>query len=140
MTKKDIYHDDSGEARPGGQGGGAAAGDDAGSCVSFLFSWRLIIVSRKQPRPVHLASAQPSQGRIDIYVVKTMVKTNVQMIMTTTTPTNRMPPRLAQDEEELTATMIRFVEEPEDRTKQARKVDHHHHHHHFESTLKSTPA
>ena len=30
--------------------------------------------------------------------------------------------RLAQDEEELTATMIRFVEEPEDRTKQARKV------------------
>ena len=30
--------------------------------------------------------------------------------------------RLAQDEEELTATMIRFVEEPDDRTKQARKV------------------
>merc|ERR1719264_1052590 len=31
-------------------------------------------------------------------------------------------PLLAQDEEELTATMIRFVEEPDDRTKQARKV------------------
>ena len=34
----------------------------------------------------------------------------------------KMISRLAQDEEELTATMIRFVEEPEDRTKQARKV------------------
>lgn len=51
-----------------------------------------------------------------------------------------MPPRLAQDEEELTATMIRFVEEPEDRTKQARKVDHHHRHHtkKITSTWKST--
>ena len=77
MTKKEVDHDhnQSGEARPGGQGGRAAAGDDAGSCVSFLFSWRLII-GRMQPRP-----AQPSQGRIDIDVVKTMVKTNVQMIM-----------------------------------------------------------
>ena len=83
MTKKEVDHDDSGEARPGGQGGRAAAGDDAGSCVSFLFSWRLIIVSRMQPRP-----AQPTrQGRIDIDYVKTMFKTNVQMIMTTTIPT-----------------------------------------------------
>ena len=35
---------------------------------------------------------------------------------------NKMTLSLAQDEEELTATMIRFVEDPEDRTKQARKV------------------
>ena len=84
MTKKEVDHDhdDSGETGPGGQGGGAAAGDDAGSCVSFLLSWRLVIV-RMQHR-----LAQPRQGRIDIDVVKTMVKTNVQMIMTTTIPTD----------------------------------------------------
>ena len=83
LTKKEVDHDDSGEARPGGQGGRAAAGDDAGSCVSFLFSWRLIRVSRMQHRP-----ARPKQGRIDIDVVKTMFKTNAQMIMTRPTQPN----------------------------------------------------
>ena len=87
MTKKEVDHDHnhSGEAGPGGQGGGAAAGDDAGSCVSFLLSWRLVIV-RMQHR-----LAQPRQGRIDIDVVKTMFKTNVQMILTTTIPTQCHP-------------------------------------------------
>ena len=82
MTKKEVDHDDSGEARPGGQGGRAAAGDDAGSCVSFLFSWRLVI-GRMHPR-----LAQPRQGTIDIDYVKTMFKTNVQMIMTRPTQPN----------------------------------------------------
>ena len=87
LTKKEVDHDhdDSGETGPGGQGGGAAAGDDAGSCVSFLLSWRLVIV-RMQHR-----LAQPRQGRIDIDVVKTLSKTNVQMTMTTTVPTHCHP-------------------------------------------------
>ena len=46
----------------------------------------------------------------------------VMVVMISMMVMNKMTLSLAQDEEELTATMIRFVEDPEDRTKQARKV------------------
>ena len=47
----------------------------------------------------------------------------IVVIVISMTVMNKMTLSLAQDEEELTATMIRFVEEdPENRIKQAKKV------------------
>ena len=47
----------------------------------------------------------------------------IVVIVISMTVINKMTLSLAQDEEELTATMIRFVEEdPENRIKQAKKV------------------